>query len=311
MSTANILFTRKNLNASRTQMTARFPTTMLLGPDNEVAMVSGTFYNSFYNITAAKGNNTLIFAAPWYRSNGTMVMKSYTVPFADGYYSIEDMNNVLTAFCVTNNVYVTDTDTGNIITFISIQANAALYKAQINCFSAPTETTRPANWLGPSVTFTESGVPVVRTLIAPTGAGTTSFQVTINTAFGVLLGFDAGSYPPAPITDATGSWSQNPTYVATSPSAPDINAVSSVVVTCNLVQSSFSVPSSLIGQIPISARFGGMVQFASPYPTFAPVLQGGYSDVTLAFYDQNFNPITFFDPDVTMTVQVRKRQQQH
>lgn len=308
---ANILLTRKHLTANKTELRYMFPSPVTFTRDQEVALVGATLYNSFINVSAAKGNNALTFQVPWFGANSTIgyAMKSYIVPLADGYYSLDDLNNVLIAYCIANGLYLKDTNTGEYVVFLTIQANAVLYKCQINAYRTPSQTELPAGWEHTSQTFTEGGVPVVRTLVNPYSTQKL-YWLFYPQGMAAMMGFagNSNSYPSNEFDPVTASqpWTRTP-YTAVGPFAPDINPVSSVVVACNLVESAYSSPSTLIGQIPITARFGALVQHAVPYPTFAAVLPGGYSELVLRLYDQGGNAAVLLDPDVTMTVQIRSK----
>ena len=305
--TANILMTRKHLTANKRELRYTFPSPVQFSRDQEVALVGGTLYNSFINVSADKGNNSLKFVVPWYGLTSGYALKTYVVPLADGYYSLDDLNNVLIAYCIANGLYIKDTNTGEYVVFLTIQANAVLYKCQINAYRTPSEAELPVGWTHTGQTFIEEGVPVARMLVNPYSNEKYYWLFKLE-GIAAMMGFTPAYYPTDEWDPATAAlaWNRTP-FTAVGTMVPDINPVSSVVVACNLVQSSYSSPSTLVGQIPITARFGALVQYAVPYPTFAAVLPGGYSEVVLGLYDQLGNSIALLDPDVTMTLQIRNK----
>ena len=65
------------------------PQSVKLTNKSKIAVSSLSVYNSTFNITAARGNNTITFMWP----SATPVTKTYTIP--DGYYSSRDLNYFL------------------------------------------------------------------------------------------------------------------------------------------------------------------------------------------------------------------------
>ena len=77
------------------------PQTVKLTNKSKIAVASLSVYNSTFNITAARGNNTVTFTFP----SSTPVTKTYTI--SDGYYSASDLNYWLQSKMYSDNFYVT------------------------------------------------------------------------------------------------------------------------------------------------------------------------------------------------------------
>ena len=60
-------------------------------------IASIAIYNSTFNITSARGNNTIqiIWNAP-----NPVTSVTYTLTFPDGYYSVSDINYFIQSFCI-------------------------------------------------------------------------------------------------------------------------------------------------------------------------------------------------------------------
>ena len=95
-------------------------------------LVSLSVYNSTFNITQSRGNNTVTFI--WNASTPV----SYTWTIADGYYSASDLNSWLQSQMYSNNFYTTSNNGTNVIYFYEIVQNSVRYSIRLNSYYIPT-----------------------------------------------------------------------------------------------------------------------------------------------------------------------------
>jgi hypothetical protein len=291
----NVLLTSPNYNSQNGKMLFNFPSSVQLS-GKEVALISATFYNCFFNVSQALGNNTITITRPhWVLSGGLTVFTdniSETLTFADGFYSIPDLNQAIQNFCISKGFYLYNPATGQNVYFISIETNSTSYQCEIDTYFVPTATQSTANG------FTNpSG------LLLTNGTAAYAPSITIGN-LATILGIVPGSYWGS-LPSHTGSWTNSPAASVVSNVAPEVNPVTSICVRCNLVNSQYSSPNDLIAQVPVTAAFGSVNDFVAPYPTFTPTVTSLYSGVEVSFMDQNLLPLKFFDPDITLSLQLR------
>jgi hypothetical protein len=76
--------------------------------NKEVCLVNFSFYNCFFNISAALANNSITISFPVFTTDVVYTMTNYTHVFSDGFYSIEDINASLQNFFIAKNLYLHD-----------------------------------------------------------------------------------------------------------------------------------------------------------------------------------------------------------
>lgn len=149
----------------------------LKAPDEvqAVSVSNISFYNSTFNITSSYGNNKIVLS--WLGTN-------YNITFPDGYYSANDISSFIQDFCVKNTLYMIDSATLKYVYFLELVTNSVRYAIQVNIYPIPTSA--QATTLG----YTQ---PSGATWSFPATASTP--QMVINSAFGSLIGQEAGTYP--------------------------------------------------------------------------------------------------------------------
>jgi hypothetical protein len=280
-----IILTGNNWDASQSAFVYKFangaPYKLL---NKEVALSTCNIYNSFFNISAALGNNQiqLIFS-------GT----TYTYTFPDGFYSASDMNYFLQSQMITNGLYCVNS-TGQNVYFAEIVANSTAYSINLNLYVIPTSSGATtlgytqgsgASWTYP-VSTTANNIP----------------QLTIMSAgFGGLIGFNTGTYP------ATSSASVSQQFASSS--TPEISLVQSLILTCNMVNNiGFSNPADVLGSVPVNVAYGQMVSYNASTPLFQKASNNMYQSVVIRLYDQNLNLIKPLDLDVLILLSLRDSQ---
>src|SRR6185312_12350443 len=241
--------------------------------NEEVCLSTLLLYYSWRNITAAYGNNTFS-----YIFNGVTT----AVTLTDGNYSAGDMSNALQQEMQALGQYLLDSN-GNPVYYLSLQTNPTYYA--ISIISTPVPTILPSGWSNPnSISLT----------------GNTPQFIVNNSLFGNLIGFSIGTYPATPQTVVTQSLSNK---------VPVINPVTSVNLSCNLVNNtafnsySQSIYTFNYGNI----SYGQQITIQPPYPFFYRVSDSQYQNITLTFTDENNAPLQIIDPNITVTLVIRKR----
>lgn len=295
MSAFPILLTKEAYDPVSGKMVYQFPSTQTFS-NMEVALVNTSFYNSFFNITAAFGNNQIKveFPSGSYSGSGSPAYTTRTLTLADGYYSIETLNQALQNWFVNERWFYYDSGSGMNVYFVQLQTNATLYSAQINCFLVPTAAQAATNgWVLPTG---GAGWTV------NTGSHFVAPRVQISAGLGALLGFPAST--TATYTSAT--WTLTPaTFLGTA--APAINMVSGLIMRTNLISQSTGYPVDMLALVPITSQFGAVTQFVAPHPVFSPIPNGRYNTIDIYFMDQSLRTVKLYDPDITITLEIRER----
>ena len=279
MSSNSVILTSRNQNSSiPNQYVYNFPSTQMF-KNHEISLLQFSIYNSFFNIEASRNNNnvTLYFNA--------LIPTTHVFTFTDGFYSLSDLNYALQNFCVINDLYMVDVN-GNNIYFVEILANAISYATQLNFYPIPTsaEATTKQWTLPPSATW---NFPV---------AATTP-QLAINESLGVLMGFDLGTYPSAPL---------NSNQQFLSNFAPTLSPISSVFLTCNLINSPYSNPSNIIGNTAITSAFGNLIIMKNSNQTFLSIIPANYNSIQINLLDQNFQNLKVIDREVVIVLVIKE-----
>jgi hypothetical protein len=294
-----ILLNSSNYNAANGKLVYQFPRSQILS-SKEVALTAASFYNSFFNISAANVNNTITFNFPAFTAANTYTMVPYTMTFDDGFYSFNDINSAIQNFCIGQNLYLYDPSSAKNVYFVAVSVNSVQYKCSLSVALIPTNTQRTT--LG----WTIPGVPSGGAIVNPTtGNIAVSPTITVPTGLASLLGISPGTYPSVPVTSTAATYTANPTVTLGS-SAPAINPVNAVIVRCNLVNNSnFGYPVDMIAQIPMTAAYGAVNQYSAPAPTFTPVGNSAYQSIELSFANDDLSPLFFFDKDLSFTLELR------
>jgi hypothetical protein len=259
------------------QFIYKLPQSMKFDSGSQVGISSLAVYNSSFNITSARGNNTVTVTFPF----ATPLTYTWTIP--DGYYSIADINYFLQYQMLNNNLYVTS---GNAtVYFLEIVQNAVRYSAQVNSYYIPTSAN--ATNLGYSK-------PSGATWSYP--ASNTTPQITFSTAFGALIGFSAGTFPSA--TQATN-------YSVTSSVTPTISPVNSYNITCNLINSILTIPNNFLFSLPINGSIGSLISYNASSIVWNNISPNIYNQIVITFWSQLFESSPLNDPDVVIVLAIR------
>lgn len=247
---------------------------------DKVALDSLSIYYSWPSITAANANNT--FTYTWIDGN------PYTITVPDGFYTITDLNSYLQYKLIANNHYM-ETSTGSYVYFFNFSSNTTKYAIQLDVSPVPTSATATTNgWT----------VPGTATWSLPASSTLPQLTIPASNSIKDIIGFTAGTYPP------TGSTSSTSVYSHTSDYTPQVTPVSSVVVTCSLLNNPYSIPNNLLYSFAPNATYGSQINILPPTPTFVDMQGGKVAEFSLTFLDQNFKKLPIKDTNVVILLNI-------
>jgi hypothetical protein len=254
-----------------------FPQTSYFSAGSGIGVSNISIYNSIQNITQKRGNN--VVTLNWLGTN-------YTFIFPDGYYSVSDINFFLQQQCILNGLYVTANSGADNVYFFELVVNSIRYSTSLNFYAIPTDA--QATSLG----YTK---PANATWTYPVSPQTPS--LSFGQPFGNLIGFTFGTYPPT-------VQSTNVQYLSTS--TPVISPVDSLILTCNLINSKYSVPNNILFTVPITTAIGTIIQVGISSIVFNDILPQNFSTLEITIFDQLFNPVVLLDKELTLTLVIQE-----
>ena len=264
---------------SGNQFAISLPSNVKFNAGDKIAVAGIAVYNSTFNITAARGNNSITIV--WNAASSV----SYTFTFPDGYYSASDMNAYIQQQCILNNLYMTTNNGSTYVYFIEITTNAIRYAISLNVYPIP--TTAQATTLG-------YDKPVGATWVFPASAQCP--QTTFNSAFGALIGQSAGTYPATISANAV---------QLISTITPIISPVDSYILTCNMINSRLTIPTDVLYSVPITVSLGSLINISPSQFLFNDIDPNIYSQIVISFYDQLFNTLQLQDRDIVITLCIK------
>ncbi len=254
-----------------------FPQTSYFSAGSGIGVSNISIYNSIQNITQKRGNN--VVTLNWLGTN-------YIFIFPDGYYSVSDINFFFQQQCILNGLYVTANSGADNVYFFELVVNSIRYSTSLNFYAIPTDA--QATSLG----YTK---PANATWTYPVSPQTPS--LSFGQPFGNLIGFTFGTYPPT-------VQSTNVQYLSTS--TPVISPVDSLILTCNLINSKYSVPNNILFTVPITTALGTIIQVPISSIVFNDILPQNFSTLEITIFDQLFNPVVLLDKELTLTLVIQE-----
>lgn len=242
--------------------------------DKELAVAGVMMYYSWPNIHSSKySNNT--FSYKWIDGS------TNTVTLPDGFYDASSLNAYLQSVMVTNGHYLED-DSGNYVYYLEILENSVYYAIEIVCYAVPAAL--PTNWTNPGAW-------------AFTGAAVTP-QFVFSGNFCDVIGFTAGTYPTV---------TQTTDYSTTSDNTPQITPVSSVLMSCDIVDNVYASPNSIIYAFSPDVSYGSMIKVQPSEFSWIDIQSGAHSSVTIEFLDQAYRRIPIKDKNIVVILAVRDK----
>lgn len=300
----SIVFNQSNLvpSVNQNQYTYIFPGGKTFKNDI-VAIKAISLYYSWKNITAAYGNNVFQILWPNTQLTGTTTsMFTYTITMPDGNYSTAQINTYIQQYCIVNFLYLVGPSPSlNNNYYISCQPNANYYSVEFDFFPIPLSAnivasgattgqyTYPSGWPTSTTGYTSYFNPL---LIVP--------AVTSTNSFSTLIGYLPGTYPSINPYNATGV-----AIGSQSTFAPQLSPIKSIIVGISLVSNKFGQNNSVIGTFAFTnTTFGQVINYAPTVAWYSNLLDGSYNQITLTFWDQNYNPLPMYDPNITAELSI-------
>ena len=272
-----VINSSNHVDGTRNKYVYSFPSQLKLTENHRIGVSGISMYNSTFNIEAKRGNNTIILL--WNADSQT----SHTFTFPDGYYSVAQMNEFLQQQMILNNLYVTNSS-GQYVYFVELVTNSSRYSVQLNTYFLPTSAnastlgyTKPsgATWNYPSA----NKCP----------------QLTISANFGLLIGFEADTYPTG------SSVATNQEFISTL--VPKLNVVDNYIMTCNMISNvDYSIPSNILFTIPLTVGLGSLISVTPASIVMNHIAANHYREIVIEFFSQDFEPLELNDYELTLTL---------
>lgn len=252
----------------------KFPSSIKFEKGTKIALSSLSLFYSWFNFTSF--NNNLTLSYKWV--DGI----TYTIQIESGFYDVSALNSFIQSKMILNKHYMIDGNTSQFVYFIEIVENKNKYAIQLNVFNVPTSA--EATSLG----WTQ---PLGATWTLPTS--TVTPQVIFDSNINTNLGFDKNVYYPSTPSTTTVSYLSSKT--------PQITSVNSMIATCNLLNSSYSIPNNILHTFSFgNAGFGESIDINVSTPTYLSISEGVYSSIRIQFFDGNLNPVEILDESIVL-----------
>lgn len=275
-----------------------FPNSVVLS-DKYIAVSSITMYYSWFNIDSKYNNNILTYT--WTIAG---VSSTYTITIPNGLYNITDINSYCQWVMIQNGHYLINAGGDNVYYFDLI-VNPNRYAIQINTYQVPLAL--PIGWTQPSN-------------FAGYANQTYNPIITIPANFNKIVGYTAGfasnnnignAYvPPAP-TQSNNYVSKNGagTLSYLSNTYPDVQPNSSIFLAISNINNPYSQPSSIIYSITPTVAIGEQVVERPPNFMWNKLLNGTYNQLRVQFLGIDKQPITLRDPNLTIILTIRDKEE--
>lgn len=263
-----------------------FPNGAVNFSNDQIAVASISIYFSWFNITSAttaSRYNNNAYQYIWTDGTGST---TYNVVMPDGSYEITDMNAFLQYTMVQNGHYLID-GSGEFVYYLEMVVNPTFYAIQVNAYPLPTAL--PMGWSNPGG------------IVFPAVASTPQLVILPTNNFGTVIGFQPGTYPPA--VQATN-------YSVLSTQTPQVQPITSLIMTCNLLNNIYANPNTLLYSFtPQGTRFGDLLSINAPQFAFVDIVDGQYTNLQIQFFDQNLNRVYINDSNLVVLLVIGKKEQ--
>jgi hypothetical protein len=278
-----VLNSRNITNSYNNELTFQFPSGGFNLAGYEIALNSVNIYYSWFNINKSQYNNADL-SYVWI--DGTT--NNITIP--DGFYNASDLNNYFQYVFVKKGHYLVDVKLNNIF-LMSIQTNPTYYAIQFTFIPMSVSSALASGYSKPS------GV----SWAIPTNSITPSINIFDN-GFKNIIGFSNGTYPKTPQTSI---------YSVYSNVCPQEKEVSSLLLSCSLVNSKFSIPNNILHSFsPDTTAFGAMITSHSYNYAWADIVPANYTEFKIRIVDQLYRDIQIIDPSMIITLVIREKPKQ-
>jgi len=263
-------------------------------PESEICVTQAVVPFSWFNCSQPVYNNAT-FTYTWYYGSG--LSRNYTVVFPPGNYTVADFNYYLEQYFISQNQYFTNASTGLNLYFISLVTNQTYYANQI--IFSPIPSSLPTGYSEPPAGFNYNN----STAYGYCNVGFTyTPRIIISSytgvyGFGSLIGFLSGTYPSTPQLVSNNSLGNT---------IPNINPVSSVIMTCDIVKNFCTTPKNIIDSFsPANTIFGYNINYSSNFEKYVSLDTGTFSSLTITLLSQTFTPIVANDNNIMIQLTIK------
>jgi hypothetical protein len=248
--------------------------------DMEICVGSLTMPYSFFNISTKYNNNTFSIFFPT-----TAGQIGVPVVLPNGFYTTNDLQQYIQQVCIANGFYLID-PAGNFVFYTFLTYSPTYYAVQLVQTLVPSSLpaggwSTPANFQGfPPISYTPSLFLPATGSIAP------------------IIGFAPNTYYPPLSTTAN--------YNVLSTTTPVGSTVNSLVIRNTLVNNNVTTPSDIMDGFAINSTFASNIVYDPTFEKFVTLKDGVYNSMILTIVDQNLNSIDAQDPNVAITLIIRK-----
>ena len=253
----------------------------------EMCVSSITLPYSFYNVSSYYNNRTFSLIFP---KGATTQTISVTLP--EGFYTVTDINSYIQQICLDNGAYLIDS-TGNYVYYQQLVYNSTYYSVQLLLYPVP--TTLPTGY-----SYASAGTLYTSSANLPTTSYTPQLVLSSAGSISTIIGFVSGATYPS--TQST----TNKSILSTL--TPVGSTINSLIMQCSLVDNPVIVPSDILDSMPIhNSTFGTNITYDPSFEKFITLSNGTFNNFTFSFRDQNLNEIYARDPNVSITLIIRKK----
>lgn len=275
----------------------KFPNSMEL-KNKYLAVSSISMYYSWFNILATEQNNTITYI--WV-SGSTPI--TYNIIIPDGLWDISTINKYCQFMFIQNKTYFIGATSTEFIYPFEIIVNINRYAIQLNTYliptSAPSGTTVPVGF--PGFPSTQQNVTVI-------------FPPRFNDLVGYGPNFTSNSNLNNTATFSTPSQSTNyasknsiGTISYLSNKSPQIQPNSSILFSVSNINNPYSQPSSIIYSLNSSVGIGELIVDKPPNYLWTKMIDGVYNELRLALLSPNLKPVSINDPNMTILLTIRDK----
>ena len=308
-----IVLTSNNLvqDGQNNKLVYQFPNSVLL-KNTYVALQSASMYYSWFNISAALGNNTYQFRFP--NTIGVMTLRTVVMP--DGIYEIKDIDAYFQFYCLQNGYYWT-TVTGEQVFFMKFEVNLSLYAIQVCCYSPPYSGAggnpngyTPASGTALSATR-QTLVPLFPNAFTKTiGFPTPAQLLSVGTTTGIWSGVNFANAGTATSTGTheivSYSWNTTTGVVGYySNNSPQVNPNGTIFLSLNNINNPYAIPSTTIYAITPTGTAGSAIIEKPPEFVWNKFIDGTYNQLVVSFLGLDGNPIKIEDPQITVLLAIK------
>ena len=248
----------------------------------DIGVGSASLWFSWRNITTLKNNNKFTINHP---INGAF-NQTLNITIPDGGYDIDDINNYLRFYLISNGYFIQNNTTNEQIVYCKFQVNPTIYVVEF--IEYPIPTSLPAGFTAGSAF--SSGFPT--TTRAP--------QLNINqVGFSNVIGFSLGIQPPTQATTLT---------TIISSKTPVVSDVQNIIITLDSAMNPYSQNARVIHSIsPAGYKYSSLIKNEPSEVSYVPQQMGGRQSITLQITNQDLVPLELVDTDIVIKLLLRIR----